>query len=112
MISFWLKRSYYAAMWLPMRLNGALYPTARHPKEPINVQLGCGRQHHIPGWVNVDGNIVTAHPDLWANLLDPLPFRDNSVQVFYSHHVVEHLPERFLSAHFRNLYRCLVPGGG
>jgi hypothetical protein len=112
MISFWLKRSYYAAMWLPMRLNGALYRVARQPKEPINVQLGCGAHHYIPGWVNVDGNILTARPDLWANLLDPLPFRENSVQVFYSHHVVEHLPERFLSAHFRNLYRCLVPGGG
>jgi hypothetical protein len=112
MISFWLKRSYYAAMWLPMRVNGALYRAVRQPKEPINVQLGCGQHHYIPGWVNVDGNIVTARPDLWANLLDPLPFRENSVQVFYSHHVVEHLPERCLSAHFRDLYRCLVPGGG
>lgn len=112
MIPFWLKRSYYAAMWLPMRLNGALYRAVRQPREPIAVQLGCGMHHYIPGWVNVDGNIVTARPDLWANLLDPLPFRENSVKVFYSHHVVEHLPEHFLSDHFRNLYRCLVPGGG
>src|SRR5438046_712400 len=82
--------------WRPMRLKGACYRAARQPKQPINVHLGCGTHHYIPGWVNVDGNIVTARPDLWANLLDPLPFRKNSVQTFYSHHVVEHLPERFL----------------
>jgi hypothetical protein len=112
MIPFWLKRCYYAAFRLPMRINGALYRIARQPSEPICVHLGCGQVHYIPGWVNVDANIFSARPDVWANLMDPLPFRDNSVKMFYSHHMVEHLPDRFLADHFRNMYQCLVPGGG
>ena len=32
-----------------------------------------------------------------------------TVDVFYSHHVIEHLPD--LAFHFRELYRCLKPGG-
>jgi hypothetical protein len=111
-IPFWLKRSYYAAMWLPMRVNGTLYRVARQPKEPIRVHLGCGQVHYIPGWVNVDANIFSARPDVWANLLDPLPFRKNSVKMFYSHHMIEHLPDRFLASHFRDMYECLIPGGG
>src|SRR5207244_7364207 len=47
----------------------------------------------------------------WANLMDPLPFRNNSVDVFYSHHVIEHLPDSFLPVHCQQLYRCLKPGG-
>ena len=112
MIPFWLKRCYYAAFRVPMRINGALYRAARQPKEPICVHLGCGQVHYIPGWVNVDANIFSARPDVWANLMDPLPFRRNSVKMFYSHHMVEHLPDRFLASHFRDMYECLIPGGG
>ena len=112
MIPFWLKRCYYTTLWLPMRINGTLYRIARQPNEPICVHLGCGQAHYISGWVNVDANILSAHPDVWANLLDPLPFRKNSVKVFYSHHMIEHLPDRFLANHFRDMYECLIPGGG
>jgi hypothetical protein len=112
MVPFWLKRFYYASFCVPMRVNGALYRIVRQPKEPVSVHLGCGQQNYIPGWVNVDANIFTARPDVWANLLDPLPFRENSVKAFYSHHVVEHLPDRFLARHFRDMYHCLIPGGG
>jgi predicted SAM-dependent methyltransferase len=111
MIPFWVKRAYYAAFRIPMFVNGAIYRAFRQPKEPISVQLGCGMEHYLPGWVNVDGNIFSSRPDVWANLLDGLPFRDSSVKVFYSHHVIEHLPDRFLPEHFRDMYRCLVPGG-
>lgn len=112
MTPFWLKRAYYAALRIPMRINGMIYRAVRQPSEPIRVHLGCGQVHYIPGWVNVDANILSAHPDVWANLMDPLPFRPNSVKMFYSHHMVEHLPDRFLAAHFRNMYECLIPGGG
>jgi hypothetical protein len=112
MTPFWLKRCYYAGLRVPMRINGMLYRVFRQPGEPIQVHLGCGQVHYIPGWVNVDANILTARPDVWANLLDPLPFRKESVRIFYSHHMVEHLPDRLLAGHFRDMYQCLVPGGG
>ncbi len=46
-----------------------------------------------------------------ADLRNKLPFRDNSVDVFYSHHVIEHLPDSSLPFHFREMYRCLKAEG-
>ncbi len=99
-------------MRIPMLLNGRLYKTLRAPtRGVVCVQLGPGQKNYLSGWINVDANIVTAKCDVWANLKDPLPFRDETVDVFYSHHVVEHLPDRLLVSHFKELYRCLKSGG-
>jgi predicted SAM-dependent methyltransferase len=95
-----------------MWINGRLYRAFRHPGGPIRVHLGPGKHKYLPGWVNLDANIFTARVDLWANLMDPLPFRCSSVAVIYSHHVIEHLPDSYLSTHFREMFRVLVPGGG
>lgn len=73
------------------------------------MHLGPGQDHYLPEWINVDANIFTTRCDLWADLTHPLPFRDNSVAAFYSHHVIEHLPD--LSGHFTQVFRCLAPGG-
>jgi predicted SAM-dependent methyltransferase len=94
-----------------MWLNGKLYKAFRHPKVPFKVQLGCGQSHYIKGWVNVDANIISAKPDLWINILNPLPFRDSSVAAFYSYHVIEHLPDPYLPVLLKDLIRCLIPGG-
>jgi SAM-dependent methyltransferase len=45
----------------------------------------------------------------WAELGNPLPFRDEAVGAFYSHPVIEHLPD--VSRHFADLFRCRAPGG-
>jgi SAM-dependent methyltransferase len=112
MISRQLKATYYAIMRLPMLLNGRLYKALRAPTHGlVRVQLGPGQKNYLPDWINVDANIVTAKCDVWANLVDPLPFHDETVDVFYSHHVVEHLPDQYLVSHFKDLHRCLKPGG-
>lgn len=110
MLSRRAKASFYAVagplMWanalrhryLPKRLRG-----------PLRVHLGPGQEHYIDGWTNVDANMFTARCDVWADMRNTLPFRDNSVDALYSHHVVEHLPD--LKAHFRDALRCLRPGG-
>jgi len=64
----------------------------------------------LAGWCNVDANLA-ARIDLWADLRNPLPFRDGTVAAFYSHHVIEHLADDTLPDHFREMYRCLKPGG-
>jgi predicted SAM-dependent methyltransferase len=95
-----------------MRVNGLIYKLFRAPKEGlVKVQLGPGQNNYLLGWINVDANLFTARVDVWADLRLPLPFRDNSVDVFYSHHVIEHLPDCLLPAHCKELYRCLKPGG-
>ena len=112
MISRRLKATYYSLFKIPMKINGMLYKSFRAPKEGVvKVHLGPGQRNYLPGWINVDANLFTARTDVWANLTDPLPFRDNSVDVFYSHHVIEHLPDASLPTHFTEMYRCLKPGG-
>jgi predicted SAM-dependent methyltransferase len=112
MISSAWKTTYFRLMRLPMRLNGMIYKCFRSPRAGlVKVHLGPGQGKYLPGWINLDANFITARLDLWADLRNPLPFRDRSVDAFYSYHVVEHLPDALLPAHFRELYRCLKPGG-
>lgn len=115
MISREAKAFYYAAMSVPMRANGLLYRAFRSPgmanNKVVKVHLGPGQKCYLDGWINLDANLVTAKREVWANLEDPLPFRRSSINVFYSHHVIEHLPDRKLLAHFKDMFRCLKPGG-
>ncbi len=112
MTAEWLKRLYYGALRGPMWLNGKFYAALRQPRHAIKVHLGPGKGKYVADWVNVDGNFISAKIDLWADLRNKLPFRDNSVGTFYSFHVVEHLPDAHLPALFRDMYRALAPGGG
>jgi predicted SAM-dependent methyltransferase len=112
MINSFLKRTYYFLLRCPMRLNGWIYKNFRCPEQGIKVHLGPGQNNYIEGWVNVDANLISSKIDLWANLLDGLPFRDNSVEIFYSHHVIEHLPDSYLAQHFAQMFKALRPGGG
>src|SRR5476649_2903366 len=98
MLPYWLKRTYQVVFNVPMLINGKIYRIWRQPPDPICVHLGPGKDRYLGGWVNVDANILTARIDLWANILNQLPFRSNSVKMFYSHHVVEHLPDHYLAA--------------
>ena len=112
MISRGLKAFFYTLFHIPMRLNGMIYKTFPAPsKGVVKVHLGPGTIKYFPGWINVDANLFTAKIDVWADLSNPLPFRDQSVDVFYSHHVIEHFPDQFLPTHFKELFRCLKPGG-
>ena len=112
MLSRQTKAAFYLLMAFPMKVNGLLYRKVRSPRAGINkVHLGPGQQKYLDGWINVDANLFTAKIDVWADLRNALPFRDNSVDAFYSHHVIEHLPDSMLPNHFGEMYRCLKPGG-
>jgi predicted SAM-dependent methyltransferase len=107
-----LRRAYFITMRLPMLANARIYKALRCPASGLKVQLGSGQVHYIKDWLNVDANLFTAKLDLWANILDGLPFKDGSVDVIYSHHVIEHLPDSYLPKLFAEMYRALRPGGG
>lgn len=94
-----------------MTVNGQIWRHLRTPRAdgPLRVQLGPGREKYLPGWVNIDANMFTGKCDIWADLRNPLPFRDGTVDGLYSHHVIEHLPD--VPAHFRDVWRVLKPGG-
>ena len=112
MISRELKALFYTAMRIPMKWNGAFYKAFRAPRSgEIKVQLGPGQKNYIEGWTNLDANFITARVDVWADLSNALPFRDATVDAFYSHHVVEHLSDQVIASLFKEMYRCLKPGG-
>ena len=95
-----------------MRLNGAVYRRFRAPRNGlVKVHLGPGQTKYLNGWINVDANMFTAKCDVWSDFRGKLPFRDGTVDVIYSHHVIEHLPDQSLAFHFREVFRCLKPGG-
>jgi SAM-dependent methyltransferase len=107
-----VKDLYYKLLAVPMRANAWLYRRWRAPRSgQLKVHLGPGQKNYLPGWINVDANFLTAKTDVWADLRNALPFRDGTVDVFYSHHVIEHLPDALLPFHFAEMHRCLRPGG-
>src|SRR5436305_13370650 len=112
MISRKTKAIFYTVAGPVMRLNVALYRALRAPRSGVvRVQLGPGRKHYLDGWINLDANVFTRNCDVWADFRNKLPFRDGSVDAFYSHHVIEHLPDGLMSSHFSEMFRCLKCGG-
>src|SRR4051812_17025697 len=102
MMNHALKAGFFHSMTVPMRVSGWLYRNFRAPTSgTIKVHLGPGQQKYLPGWYNVDGNFISAKFDIWADLRSVLPFKDNTVDAIYSHHVIEHLPQEIVQPHFR-----------
>jgi predicted SAM-dependent methyltransferase len=112
MISRSSKALFYAVAGPFMKLNGAIYRRCRAPRGgTVKVHLGPGQGNYFEGWINVDANVFTAKCDVWADLRNKLPFADETVDVIYSHHVIEHLPDNSLAFHFGEIFRCLKRGG-
>jgi predicted SAM-dependent methyltransferase len=78
------------------------YPT------PFRVQLGCGFSA-LPGWVNID--LLGPRADLYWDLRRGIPYPDNSVDVIFHEHVLEHLPYRIGLPLTIECLRVLKPGG-
>jgi SAM-dependent methyltransferase len=110
MLSRRAKARFYALAGPLMAANAALYRELRAPRSgTLRVHLGPGQKNYLQGWINVDANMFTGKCDVWADLRNPLPFHDGTLDGVYSHHVVEHLPD--IAHHFREVFRCLKPGG-
>lgn len=93
-----------------MAINGLFYRYFKSPRRGIvKVHLGPGQRNYMPGWLNIDANIFTSNCDLWVDLKNKLPFNSNMIDAFYSHHVIEHLPDIY--GHLKDVYRCLKVGG-
>ena len=72
------------------------------------LNLGCGLRYH-PAWTNVDFNSFT--PQVQAhNLIKGIPFHDNSFEIVYHSHLLEHFPKNKAIDFIRECYRVLKPG--
>ncbi len=75
----------------------------------MKLHLGCGKRH-IPGYIHIDA-VDYPHIDHVATI-DNLSFVvDNSVDVIYTCHVLEHFKRRDVVRVLREWYRVLKPQG-
>jgi predicted SAM-dependent methyltransferase len=75
--------------------------------DPIFLELGAGPRRGKNGWVTSD---VQIGADLMIDLLEPLPFPDNTIDMFYSSHVLEHFSTRQIENILQECRRVLKPG--
>jgi len=75
----------------------------------MKLHLGCGKRH-IPGFVHVDA-IDYPHVD-HVSTIDNLSFiADNSINLIYNCHVLEHYKRRDVHRVLKEWLRVLKPGG-
>src|SRR5665213_2847022 len=73
------------------------------------LNLGCGEQHH-PAWVNVD--FVSQDPTvILHDLTKGIPYPDNSFEVVYHSHVLEHFTRSDARKFIQECFRVLKPNG-
>jgi predicted SAM-dependent methyltransferase len=73
------------------------------------LNLGCGSTY-VKGWTNID--FVSSSEDVIAhNLLKGIPRKDNSFDLVYHSHVLEHFPKAEAPKFIAECYRVLKPGG-
>lgn len=70
---------------------------------PVLVQFGCG-PNGLDGWINTDKAQI--------DITKRLPFDDNSVDVIYLEHVIEHISPGEGLRFLRECRRILIPGRG
>jgi predicted SAM-dependent methyltransferase len=73
------------------------------------LNLGCGNRL-LPGWTNVD--FVSRSPSVQQHDLSKgIPFADNTFDLVYHSHVLEHFSKGQGLTFIEECYRVLVPGG-
>lgn len=74
--------------------------------DSLRLNIGAGVTF-IPGFVNID---IASCADVQIDIgKDQLPFDDNSVDLVFSHHTLEHVPEYLFA--LGEIYRVLKHGG-
>jgi predicted SAM-dependent methyltransferase len=78
--------------------------------ESLRVNLGCGSSP-LPGYVNVDRQPFPGVDAVVTDVAD-LPFKEGTVQEFFSSHFLEHFaPDRLRRSLLPSFLQLLAPGG-
>jgi len=100
-----LAKKWGSNFWKHQMINASPDPKG------ISLNLGCGLKHsHIPGAINID-NREEVEPDLLCNVLDGLPYGDNSVDMIRADDFLEHIPNGKTIQVIEEIWRVLKPGG-
>ncbi len=74
----------------------------------IKLEIGSGPKYGSDGWVTMD---ICNGCDLFWDISKTIPFPDNSLDMIYSSHVMEHFDHASLVRLLSDCYRMLKPGG-
>ena len=74
----------------------------------LKLEIGAGEKKGKNDWITLD---LSAKCDLYWDLLLPLPFPKNSIDMIYSSHVLEHFTYEDLMRLLINCYGTLKVGG-
>lgn len=77
-------------------------------KEPIQLNIGCGNDNK-KGYINID-NRDLGYNMVW-DIIEGIPFPDESVTNIYSSHFIEHLDDKESQDFIREGLRVLKKGG-
>lgn len=68
-----------------------------------------GHNNVIEGFINIDANLYTI-ADIKSDI-NKIKLQDNSVEIIYTSHTLEHLPRNLIVSSFKEYYRVLKKGG-
>lgn len=75
-------------------------------KNEVKLNIGAGKSY-IQGFINID---ISPKADISLDLgKDKLPFEENSVDLIFSHHTLEHVPDYLFA--LTEIHRVLKHGG-
>lgn len=72
------------------------------------LNIGCG-DAYLNGWINID--LDSPKADLKHDARNPLPYENDSVDLIYNEHFIEHLSVSDGLKFLKECYRILRPGG-
>ena len=75
----------------------------------MNLNLGSG-QARLPGFINID-NRPEMFPDVCCDVIEGLPYPDNSVDYVLANDFLEHIPIGKTIRVIEEIYRVLKPDG-
>jgi predicted SAM-dependent methyltransferase len=96
----------------------SLYEERKRPEIPRYINIGAGGFSH-PYWHNLDtpndyyADSQKGHLHIQYDLTshEPFPFNDGTIKIAYTSHVIEHIRDEDVEYLFREVHRCLRPGG-
>lgn len=88
--------------------NRRIIESLLRSSQPLKLEMGAGCRRQIPGWTYIDTN---GQCDLLMDLSQPLAFPDNSVDIIYSSHLLEHFTYPELMSFLAECLRILKPRG-
>lgn len=74
----------------------------------LMLHIGCGKVY-FNGWINID--IGSEKADLKHDIVNPLPYEDNTIDFIYNEHLIEHLTVQDGLVVLSDFYRVLKKGG-